>query len=121
MGRVRQSGVHRWSELRFGIKKRRKGLGASCDLLHTHQAILCNANRFQRHIAADPNCMFCGMEETTLHIFLDSRKVRQVWNALWKARNDRVFNRGVGVDISADMVMFRARECYTGFIFYFRR
>ena len=36
-----------------------------------HGKLMCNAERFRRHLTSSPTCIRCGLEETPLHVLRD--------------------------------------------------
>lgn len=45
--------------------------------------LMCNANRFRRHIAPNSECPCCFREETELHLLRDCSIIKEVWKALF--------------------------------------
>ncbi|WCJ40232.1 hypothetical protein M5689_021163 [Euphorbia peplus] len=48
----------------------------------SHNGILSNAKRFERHLSAYDTCLICNYRETSLHILRDCPEVRLIWKAL---------------------------------------
>ena len=46
-----------------------------------HERLLCNTNRVMRHLAVDPRCARCTLQqdESLLHVFRDCTAARQLW------------------------------------------